>query len=209
MKKQPILLFGGSFDPVHNGHVALLTGAIAALKPSISFVFPAGNPWQKTERAMTDGALRVDMLRLAFEPFPGVMIDDRELYRKGATYTIDTLLQLRAELGAEAVLTWLIGSDAFAKLASWHRAAELPGLTHFAVARRAGEHIQIPALPLRAATGMDDLCGAPNGTWLPLTIAPPATSSTEIRARVATGRSIRGEAPEAVCEYIDAHKLYR
>lgn len=209
MKKQPILLFGGSFDPVHNGHVALLTGAIATLKPSISFVFPAGDPWQKTDRALSDGAQRVEMLRLAFEPYPGVMIDDRELYRKGATYTIDTLLQLRAELGPDAILTWLIGGDAFARLASWHRAAELPSLTNFAVVRRAGEHLQQPTVPLRAATSLDDLCSAPNGTWLPLTIDPPATSSTEIRARLADGRAIRSEAPEAVCEYIDAHQLYR
>ncbi len=156
-------------------------------------VIPAGNPWQRGRLPFAPAEQRVAMLRLAFGP--EVAIDLRELHREGPTYTADTLGEYRREQ-PQAALFWLIGADAFERLGAWHRAAELPRLANFAVVARAGEPVKAPAI-------------LPETAWRVLPIAPPGVSSTGIRERLAQGQSVRGMAPEAVCDYIERHKLYQ
>ncbi len=171
----------------------MATAAKKLLAADELIVIPAGNPWQRGRLPFASAEHRVAMLRLAFGA--DVAIDLRELHREGPTYTVDTLLEIRKEQPG-ANLFWLIGADAFERLGSWHRAAELAKLAVFAVVARAGEPVNAPSI-------------LPADGYRILPISPPAVSSTAIRASLASGQSIRGVAPEAVCDYIEHHKLYQ
>ena len=190
-----ILLFGGTFDPVHLGHVDMALGAMEQLQPAKLVLIPTGNPWQRGRPPLASGEDRVAMLRLAFAGVAQIDIDERELRRAGPTYTVDTLDELHREAPADT-FHWLIGSDAFGKLDSWYRAFELPRLARFAVVARAGEAVVAPSVCKPA-------------DFRVLTFTPPPFSSTGLRARLAKRQSIRGFAPDAVCVYIEQHKLYR
>ena len=212
----PIALFGGTFDPVHYGHLGLARAAFTQLQLQKLLLLPAGNPYQKGRLPFAAGEHRANMLRLAFNDEADMVVDERELHRKGATYTIDTLEELRAEYGQAASLVWLIGSDAFARLDTWHRWRELFGLAHFAVIDRPLHQMKIAGssddlrkeINSRLA-GLQDARTSPCGAVVILTIAPPPISSTDIRARLATHQSICGLAPGGVCDYIEQHKLYQ
>ena len=115
-----LLLFGGTFDPIHYGHTAMAAEALKETSASKLVVFPAGNPYQKGRLPIASGEHRAEMLRLAFVKSADVSIDTRELTRQGATFTVDTLRELRQEYGDAAALIWLIGGDAFARLDGWH-----------------------------------------------------------------------------------------
>ncbi len=179
-------------------------------------LLPAGNPYQKGRLPLASAEHRLNMLRLAFADDAGTEIDDRELRRPGPTYTCDTLIELRAKYGKAVSLVWLIGADAFARLDTWHRWDELFALTHFAVIDRPTHRLQIAdaSAALRAEmearlAGMLETHRAPAGAIVVLGMAPPPVSSTDIRTRVRAGQSIRGLAPDAVCDYIEQHQLYR
>lgn len=212
---KPIALLGGTFDPVHYGHVGLARAAFAQLEPRKLTLLPAGNPYQKGGLPFASATDRVNMLKLAFQGDARASIDDRELRRNGATYTFDTLVELRAEYGEAASLVWLIGSDAFSRLDTWHRWRELFSLAHFAVidrpsfefanARCSGEFLG--AIESRFATPLDTHL-SPGGKVVFMSHLPPPISSTEIRERITHRHSIRGLTPNAVCDYIEQHKLY-
>lgn len=196
-------LFGGTFDPVHAGHLAVIRAASAALKLDELRVLPAGDPWQKSARAIAPAEHRVAMLKLGLADIEGVVLDTRELRRTGPTYTIDTLTELRSELGLQCALIWLIGSDAFSRISTWHRADELLLLAHFAVVQRRGDAgTQTVFDPIERARS------TANGCTVALPIEAPNVSSTDIRSRVARSESIRGLTADSVCDYIQAHSLY-
>lgn len=210
-----ILLFGGTFDPIHNGHTAMAVEALKETSASRLVAFPAGNPYQKGRLPMASGAHRKAMLNIAFEKNADVSIDTRELQRQGATFTVDTLHELRNELGDAARLIWLIGGDAFAMLDSWYQWQSLFTLANFAVVLRQGQ--PHPLLAASAVfktylaerhTSAPGLCDSAFGRYAILAAAVPPVSSTDIRARIAAHKSIRGLAPEGVCDYIEHHKLY-
>lgn len=184
-----LLAFGGTFDPVHVGHVAMLDAAVAALNPDLTLILPAGSPWQKGRLPFASAEHRVAMLKLAF---PDAVIDPREIRRQGPTYTVETLAELAAEFPDHA-LHWLLGGDSAARLDTWHDAPRLAGLADFVVLRRAGEHVTRP----RGAFRLHEIDAD-----------PPPVSSTAIRARCANGEPIRGLTPDAVCDYIVQHHLY-
>ena len=210
------MLFGGTFDPVHNGHVAMAEAAAVTFSPQKLIVLPAGNPYQRARLPFASSQDRVAMLSAAFGLVTTrVVIDKRELHRTGPTYTVDTLQELRQELGESAPLIWLIGADAFSRLDSWHHWQNLFELTHFAVVMRPGEpSIESAASSALAAeikqrhTTAAGLHGQPAGQIVTLGITPPEVSSTLIRTRCQNGESIRGLVPDAVCDYIGHHKLY-
>lgn len=212
---KPIALFGGTFDPVHNGHAAMVQGAFDQLDIERLIVLPAGNPYQRGRLPLVSAAHRVAMLQLAFATSKRVTIDKRELNRIGPTYTVHTLLELRRELGDAVPLIWLIGADAFSRLDTWHRFEALFGLCHFAVFRRGGK-MPAPAsgnTPFAAASktragSIESMAQTPAGSIATLAIDPPDVSSTEIRRRRACGESLRGLVSDAVCDYIEQHKLY-
>ena len=183
-------LLGGSFDPVHHGH--LIAGRIAAEAlglDELRFVPAREQPFKQGQHG-APAADRAAMLDLAVAGAPGFAVERVELDRPGPSYTVDTLRTLRTR-DPGAALTVLLGADAAAELDVWHRAEELPGLARIVVFGRPGA--PMPATPL--ITG---------------TVEVPALeiSATEIRARVRAGRSIRYWVPDAVSEYIARHRLY-
>jgi nicotinate-nucleotide adenylyltransferase len=155
------------------------------------------------------------MLDLAFRDGPAVLIDERELRRSGATYTFDTLVELRAEYGEDASLVWLIGSDAFSRLDTWHRWRQLFDLTHFAVMERSTDKLATARCSAEFLKEVEprfagplDTQRSPSGAVVFLGTPPPPISSTEIRKKIARSESIRGLTPDAVCDYIEHHRLY-
>jgi nicotinate-nucleotide adenylyltransferase len=189
---QSILLFGGTFDPVHNGHIVMLNAAIDALTPTITLVIPTGQPWQKGNATFASAAERLQMLQLAF---PHIKIDERELNRRGPTYTVETLREVSREYPTHQ-LHWLIGSDSFARLDSWREPAAIAALTEFAVVRRANEVIAPPRVVCR---------------YTEIVASPPPISSTEIRARLKKPQlqNIADCVPAPIYDYIQQHHLYQ
>lgn len=207
------MLFGGTFDPVHLGHIALAHAGMDQLRAQQLIVLPAGNPYQKGHAPRAAAADRLAMLQLSFTG-AHVVIDARELHRAGPTYTINTLEELRRERGMQESFVWLIGEDAFAKLHTWHRWQELFQFTHFAVISRDGMTSAARGESLAAAlqprhTTLDALAEQPAGRWATLVTTPPPISSTDIRARCRRGESVRTMVPSAVCDYIQQHHLYQ
>ncbi len=210
-----ILLFGGTFDPVHNGHVAMATEAVIELGASQLIIIPAGNPYQRARMPFASALHRAAMLNIAFNPSAGVVIDTREFNREGPTFTIDTLRELRRLHGDAAKMTWLIGGDAFAKLDSWRDWESLFELANFAVVLRQGEPNPMHALGTALAkhvasrqTVARSLWNSHFGKVAVLNAMVPPVSSTDIRDRLKNHQSIRGLAPDGVCDYIEHHKLY-
>lgn len=208
---QPIGIFGGTFDPVHFGHLRaafeLMTGALLA---EVRFV-PSRLPPHRAP-AVAPEALRLRMLEAALSGFPAFVLDPRELHRPGPSYTVDTLASLRAEAPARP-LCLMLGMDAFVGLPTWHRWREITGLAHILVARRPGT----PASPegeagaLLAERGTDDataLRTEPAGRILIREVTPLDISSSAIRTLVAAGGSPRYLVPDAVLELMSITRIY-
>jgi len=186
-------VLGGTFDPVHVGHLALAEGARRQLGLTRVLLIPAGQPWRKASRAVSPAEQRVAMLRLAVAGNPGLEVSTVEVDRPGPTYTVETLAKLKDEWPNEE-LVLILGEDALADLPNWREPDRIRELATLAVARR-GEGDGGPAIA--PASGM---------LWL----ATPRieVSASEVRARVRHGRSIAELVPEAVAEYVRANRLY-
>lgn len=210
--------YGGTFDPVHNGHLAVARAARDALRAQV-FLLPAADPPHKGP-TRADAQQRARMLDLALAGETGLKVDRRELYREGPSYTIDTLLELRAELGDELPLAWLVGGDSLNQLHTWHRWRELFEHAHMLAVQRPGSHIDPDTLartaPLVEAEvaprwrTLDELRASPAGglAVLPMQELRPE-SSTELRNRIASGVADWQEwVPPSVAGYIDRHDLY-
>ncbi len=189
-------IFGGSFDPVHNAHLALAQHALDQLALDEVIWVPAGQPWQK-RRALAPVAHREAMVALAIEAEPRFTLSRIETQRNGPSYTVDTVRELDL-LRPGTRWHLLMGADQYAAFHTWHGWQELLGLVTLAVARR-----DASAAAARADT---DLLRLPHET---VSLPPMAVSSTDIRARVAGGEAIDGLAPAAVARYIARHHLYR
>jgi nicotinate-nucleotide adenylyltransferase len=191
---QPVGILGGTFDPVHNAHLAIARRALEALGAARILWIPTGAPGYR--RAPVAGAAdRVAMLRLALAGEPRYALDERELAPGASGYTFDTLTALRAELGSDTPLVMLIGSDQYEKLDTWHRWPELFDLCRFAVFARPGW----------SAAAID----APAAGVIHVPMEPIAISGREIRARLARGADVSDSVPAAVLDYIRRHRLYR
>ena len=193
-------LYGGSFDPPHQAHLALARAAAAQLGLDRLLWLPAGRPWQKA-RELAPDADRVAMLRLLVADEPRFAIDERELHRAGPSYTIDTLRELRTEL-PKAGLFLVLGQDQLAGLPSWHDWTALLDAATLAVAARAGDTVAPPPEVAARAPRLERL-----------EMPPMAVSSTAIRAHLAAGGTARELAPAMVSPevagYIDSRRLYR
>jgi nicotinate-nucleotide adenylyltransferase len=187
-------LFGGSFDPVHSAHVALARLALEHLALDELRWLPAGRPWQKADRTLAADAHRVAMLELAIDGEPRFVIDERELHRAGPSYTIDSVLELQAERPGSGLFL-VIGQDQYVRLPTWHRWHELLSRVTLAVAPRDGETAPVPA----------EIAALPHAE---VALPAMAVSATDIRERIAQGRSIEGLVPPLVARYIDQHQLY-
>jgi nicotinate-nucleotide adenylyltransferase len=183
-----IALFGGTFDPVHHGHLILAREALEKLAlDRVVFVPAAQSPFKPTQIS-TPPELRLAMVKVGIAGEQAFEIDESEIQRGGTSYTIDTVEAAHSRW-PDATLWWLIGEDHLAQLPKWHRYGDLLKLTKFAVFARNGND------------------GAGHG--FPRLTRQVDISATEIRARVARGDSIRYLVPEAVRALIDKHQLYR
>jgi len=209
-------ILGGTFDPIHYGHLRIAQELLEELKLAEVRFIPAATPPHRAQPA-SPPQHRVEMVRLAIAGNPCFHLDLRELQRPGPSYTIDTLGTLRRELGSDTPLFLLIGGDAFLGLPGWHRWEALFGLAHIVVAHRPGavptEAAMAPALReawrARRCTVREELHAAPGGRiWL-----HPATaldiSASAIRAMLRAGRSPRYLLPDCVYDYLQTHHLYQ
>lgn len=203
MDTSPLAIFGGTFDPIHIGHLRAAWEASEALGAEVRLV-PAKIPPHRPQ-PVASAAERVAMLRAALAGQDRLGLDLREIDRTGPSYSVDTLASLRAEIGPTRPLVLLIGADAFAALSSWHRWRDLFELAHMCVLTRPA---QIPAMPValaaevaaRQTTRVDDLRIAPAGRVLDMVVSALGISATRIRALLAAGREPRWLVPQAVLD---------
>ncbi len=206
-------IFGGTFDPVHFGHLRPALEVLQGLPLDQVRFMPLHQPVHRAE-PQAPAALRLAMLRAAIAGQAGFQVDERELGRQGASYTYDSLCSLRTELGERVPICLLLGADAFRGFLSWHRPVEILQLAHLVVMDRPGTAATLPAdldrwaAPYRCAHGKG-LREAPAGRILFWTVTPLAISSTQIRRWVAQGGSPRFLVPDAVAALIERERLYQ
>jgi len=185
-------ILGGTFDPVHNAHLAIARRALEALDAGRILWMPTGAAGYRNP-PVAPAQHRVAMLRLAIEGEPRYEIDERELAPGHSGYTVDTLTGLRAELGAQVRIYLLLGADQYSKLASWHRPHDLLKLCHLAVFAR-------PRWSVASHFAGNGVVHVP--------MEPLEVSASEIRERVRRGEHASALLPGPVLEYIRQHRLY-
>ncbi len=214
---KPLGIFGGTFDPVHFGHLRLAEEAADALGLAAVRWIPAGQPALR-ESPKVSAAQRLAMVRLAIEGNPRFELDAAEVEAAQPSYTVPTLERLRqAEVGSEhRPLVLLVGADAFAGMAGWHRWEELIDLAHIAVAYRPGYPVDTTRLsPALASLYFDRLCTDPSalvqtpaGRIATFAMTQLDISATRIRTLLSKGFSSRYLMPDNLVDYIQAHHFY-
>lgn len=204
-------IFGGTFDPIHFGHLRTAFEMLQALRFDEVRFIPCGDP---PHRGITfaDAQLRLDMVRRAVAGQPGFAVDDREVRRDGPSYSVDTLTEMRDE-DPDAPLAMIIGMDAFLGLTKWHRWDEILDLAHIVVAHRPGWRApdmgQLGELiEQNGSHRVEDLHEAPNGRIHIHAVTQLEISSTDIRELVSAGRDPRFLMPESVRVYIADNGCY-
>jgi nicotinate-nucleotide adenylyltransferase len=207
----PLHIFmGGTFDPVHVGHLRIALDVCDAFDAATVSLMPCYQPVHR-EAPVASAADRLAMLTLAIAGCPQLAVDDLELVRAGPSYTVDTLAELRARLGADAPIAIVIGADAFAGFTTWKAWQQIPGLAHIIVVSRPGYQIAASP-PDMSARPVDDpalLQGSAAGGLLRLSLTMLDVSSTEIRQRLMQGKSVKCLLPDPVIHYIESRGLYR
>jgi nicotinate-nucleotide adenylyltransferase len=190
---RPLAIFGGTFDPVHLGHLSVAWEAAELLDAEVRLM-PASVPPHRPA-PIANAPQRAAMLRAALQEQSRLTLDTRELERSGPSYTIDTLTELRAEQG-DRPLVLLIGADAFAGLPAWHRWRELFDVAHIGVLSRPGVDAALPAeleaeVASRLVADAAELRASPAGKVIELAVTPLEISATRIRELLAAGRDPR------------------
>lgn len=209
----PLGVFGGTFNPVHYGHLRSALELVERLQLAQLRLMPSAVPPLRELPSCT-AEHRAAMVELAVAGEPRLVCDVRELRRSGKSYTIDSLAELREELGAQRSVCMIMGCDAVLDINAWHRWQELLELAHIVVIARPGW-----ALPERGEVAQwlqqhrladaGELCQRAAGGILIEELRPQAISSTEIRAMLAAGQSARYLMPQSVLDYIQTHNLYQ
>jgi len=181
---------GGTFDPIHLGHLVAASEVHTQLRLDQVLFIPAGNPWQKDERSVSSATDRLEMTRAAIADDPRFSLSDIEVLRSGPTYAIDTVTEL-LERTPEAQLHWIVGADVAAQITTWHRWEEFVRCTSIVVVNRQG--IEIGQLPF---------------SYTEIQMPEVRISASAIRQRYAVGEPAKYLVPELVDSYIKTHGLY-
>ena len=214
----PIGILGGTFDPIHHGHLRLAQEAYEQCRLSQVRFMPSGTPPHRTA-PLASAAHRLQMVRLALQGQPGFAVDEREVLRTDPCYSVDTFSALRAEMGSQQPLCLLLGSDAFLQLHSWHQWEKLFELTHIVVMQRPGRPVGNAMAQAdgglskqyqsRLAPSSQLLHESPNGLVVVLDMPQLDISATDIRSRAAQNKNLRYLLPDAVAHYIQINQLYK
>jgi nicotinate-nucleotide adenylyltransferase len=214
-------LLGGTFNPIHNAHLAIARQAREMLALDRVVMIPSGDPPHKPSNGLASAKDRYEMVRLALASDPHLAISDVEVRRSGKSYSIDTVRLLQQEYGNETRLHFLIGLDAFLEFPTWREPETLLTLCSFVVLSRPGLSFQalstlplIPPLPQASLTDLDQgravRLDVPIGlqSLICLRVAPSTVSASDIRGRIARGASTANLLPPAVESYILQHHIY-
>ena len=194
-------VFGGTFDPIHLGHLAVAEGALQYLSLDGVIFIPAGRPWMKEGVYLAEGEHRLAMVQLAVEGFPGFSTSDMEMRREGLTYTVDTLREMdHASQGTNEVYL-ILGADAYSSFELWKEPAEILSLSTLAVASR-------PGGPEPGFEKLDGMLVGSTARALALPVEQLDISGSDIRDRVCRGFPLDGYVPQTVERYIHEHGLY-
>jgi nicotinate-nucleotide adenylyltransferase len=223
LKLKRLGLFGGSFNPIHNGHLAITRLARDKLQLDRVLFIPTGDHPHKRDGSLAPANVRFEMVRLAIADTPFFEVSDVELRRKGKSYTIDTVRELQDLYGPSVELFFIIGLDAFLEFPTWKAPEELLKICHFVVVPRPGAVFRnleglslFPVLDPQALLQLDQGAVSRLDIVIPtcpgitcLTLPPCPTSASEIRRRVRGGLSLANMLPPLVESYILRHSLYQ
>ncbi len=198
-------LFGGSFNPIHVGHLIVARAVAERLGLDRLVLIPSAQPPHKRGDDLADAADRLEMARLAVQGEPGLEVSDVEIRRQGPSYTILTVQSYLDDLGPDAPLCWIIGGDSLPELHTWYRVAELVELCTIVTAARPG--YETPDLSPLARVLSDAQIARLRDHVLPTPRIDVA--ATDIRRRLHAGQSIRYLVPDPVRDYIERNRLYR
>lgn len=185
-------ILGGTFDPIHVGHLVAASEVHSALNLATVVFIPAGNPWQKADRVVTDGQHRLAMVELAIAGDDRFAVSDTEIIRQGSTYSIDTVLEWKAMHPADEIF-WIVGADALVRISSWHRWEEFVEHVTVVCVDRAGVNVAPSDVPFE---------------FVSVEMPQVRISATQLRRRFASGVSSKYLVPDAAIEYINKHGLY-
>ncbi|KZN14808.1 nicotinate-nucleotide adenylyltransferase [Marinomonas sp. TW1] len=213
LKKKGVAIMGGTFDPIHNGHLRTAVDILDGYHYASLRLIPCFQPVHKRQPSITPQQ-RLDMVKLAISSHDGLLVDDREITREGPSYTADTLRDIRAEIGPDEPLVMVLGMDSFLSLPTWHNWQDLIKFAHlFVVSRPGWEPDLISELSrfsenYRAASPHELQCKPSGLVWFE-TLTPLGISSSMIRSLARKNKSIAYLLPEPVQNYIETNQLYR
>lgn len=199
--KRRIGVLGGTFDPIHLGHLIIGEEARARLGLAEVVFVPSRDPWRKARKDLAPASDRLAMVNLAVEENPSFSVSTVDLDREGPSYSVDTLMDMQMQKGWDTELYLILGFDALADVPYWHEPARLAALAQLVAAKRFGVKVDWPELERAIPAARERV------TLLDMPVV--SISSTEIRRRVAKGETIRYWVPDKVAAYIDKQGLYR
>jgi nicotinate-nucleotide adenylyltransferase len=202
------VLFGGTFDPVHNGHVVMAESLAQAFPSATVHVIPNRQPPHRMSQVSSEH--RLAMLRMAMERMPQITVNAIELDRDGPSYTVDTLRSLREQFGADESLVLCLGADAVQVIDQWYQPEMLAGLSHLCILNRANQPIELPHIlgAYQLTEDVSDFSKKASGLLARLATPNIPVSSTEVRSLIAKQESTL-PVPPKIADYIGRHHLYQ
>lgn len=210
--KKPIGLFGGTFDPIHRGHLQIAENLLQELHLHAVHFIPNKQPIHRPQPEASPQH-RLAMVRIATAKYSHFIVNDVEINRPGPSYTIDTLRKIRQQIPQQP-LCLILGTDAFCQINTWHDWQEIPELCHLVIINRPGaplnpEHWMKDLFSKRETKNLDDLGKMPSGKIFQYEIFPMNISATEIRNKIKLKQDLTKELPSSVIRYIQQHHLYK